>query len=116
MLYNIVNSEQRAGDFTTVTNPRTNEPFLKVAVADETDLNDAVQAARAAFQSWKLLSVENRQGYLLKLADKLEQRRHEIHGPLAGETGKSVREPFSRMKVNKKIAKLLHRTSSPTLR
>lgn len=116
MLYNIVNLEQRAGDFTTVTNPRTNEPFLEVTVASKADLNDAVQAARVAFDSWKLLSVQKRQGYLLKLADELEQRRHEIHGPLAGETGKSVRNLFDMRRMECPFAKLLHRTSSPTLR
>ncbi|KAI7968055.1 hypothetical protein EIK77_007810 [Talaromyces pinophilus] len=90
MFYNIINSERRLGhSTTTVTNPRTNEPLWEVTVANETDLNDAVQAARVAFESWKLLSVNERQRYLLRLADELEQRRSEIHGPLAGETGKS---------------------------
>lgn len=94
MFYNIINSEHRAGTSTTVTNPRTNEPLWEATVANEKDLNDAVQAARTAFESWRLLSVDKRQKYLLKLADELEQRRCEIHGPLAGETGKSVRKPI----------------------
>ncbi|OQE29600.1 hypothetical protein PENSTE_c002G05489 [Penicillium steckii] len=93
MLYNIINSEKRAGAFTsstiTVTSPRTNEPLWKVPLANEKDLSDAVQAARAAFESWKVLAIDKRQNYLLKLADELDQRRHEIHGFLAGETGKS---------------------------
>ncbi|CAI7646536.1 unnamed protein product [Penicillium glandicola] len=90
MFYNIINSERRSGDSATVTNPRTNEAFCEVTVAHETDLNDAVKAARVSFESWKLLSVEERQRYLLKLADELEQRRGEIHAPLAAETGKST--------------------------
>ncbi|KGO47146.1 Aldehyde dehydrogenase, N-terminal [Penicillium expansum] len=89
MFYNIINSERRSGDTATVTNPRTNEALWEVAVAHETDLNDAVKAARASFTSWKLLSIEERQKYLLKLADELEQRRDQIHAPLAAETGKS---------------------------
>ncbi|KAJ5360321.1 Aldehyde dehydrogenase N-terminal [Penicillium concentricum] len=89
MFYNIINSERRARDSVTVTNPRTNEALWEVTIANETDLNDAVEAARASFESWKLLSVETRQTYLLKLADELEQRRGEIHAPLAAETGKS---------------------------
>lgn len=91
MFYNIINSEHRAGDTTTVINPRTNEPLWEVTVANETDLNDAVHAARVASKSWKLLSVDERQKCLLNLADELEKRRNEIHGPLAAETGKSVR-------------------------
>jgi acyl-CoA reductase-like NAD-dependent aldehyde dehydrogenase len=99
MFYNIINSERRLGhSTTTVTNPRTNEPLWEVTVANETDLNDAVQAARVAFESWKLLSVNERQRYLLRLADELEQRRSEIHSPLAGETGKSVRKSIITLK------------------
>ncbi|KAJ5958651.1 Aldehyde dehydrogenase N-terminal [Penicillium vulpinum] len=89
MFYNIINSERQARDSATVTSPRTNEVLWEVTVANETDLNDAVEAARVSFKSWKLLSVEERQGYLLKLADELERRRDEIHVPLAAETGKS---------------------------
>ncbi|CAG8020246.1 unnamed protein product [Penicillium nalgiovense] len=89
MSYNIIDSERRSGDSTIVTNPRTNEPLCDVPVAHETQLNYAVEAARMSFKSWKLLTIEARQTYLLKLADELEQRRDEIHAPLAGETGKS---------------------------
>ncbi|OQD66197.1 hypothetical protein PENPOL_c005G02697 [Penicillium polonicum] len=89
MFCHIINSERRSGDSVTVTNPRTNEALCEVAVGRETDLNDAVEAARVSFESWKLLSVEERQKYLLKLADELEHRRDEIHPTLAGETGKS---------------------------
>ncbi|EKV12374.1 hypothetical protein PDIG_33170 [Penicillium digitatum PHI26] len=89
MFYNIINSERRSGDTATVVNPRTNEVLWEVTVAHETDLNDAVEAARVSFDSWKVLSIEERQRYLLKLAGELEQRRDEIHAPLAAETGKS---------------------------
>lgn len=111
MFYNIINSERRSGDTATVTNPRTNEALWEVAVAHETDLNDAVKAARASFTSWKLLSIEERQKYLLKLADELEQRRDQIHAPLAAETGKSVTKSF-RILIIGNIAKKLLRTSS----
>ncbi|CAI7613751.1 unnamed protein product [Penicillium pancosmium] len=94
MFYNIINSERRTGESATLTDPRKKQPLWAVTVANETDLNDAVQAARAAFQSWKLLSAVSRQNYLLKLADEVERRRSEIHGPLAGETGKSVSQYY----------------------
>ncbi|KAJ5196973.1 hypothetical protein N7449_007452 [Penicillium cf. viridicatum] len=95
MFYNIINSERRSGDYATVTNPRTNEALWKATLGDETDLNEAVKAARVSFESWKPLSVEERQKYLLKLADELEHRRDEVQPPLAGETGKSVTNPFN---------------------
>ncbi|KAJ9487798.1 hypothetical protein VN97_g5509 [Penicillium thymicola] len=89
MFYNITNSERRSGDSATVINPRTSESLWEVPVGRETDLNDAVEAARVSFESWKLLSIEERQKYLLRLADELEHRRDEVQPPLAGETGKS---------------------------
>lgn len=101
MFYNIIDSERRSGDSTTVTNPRTNEPLCDVPVAHEAQLNYAVEAARASFKSWKLLTIEERQTYLLKLADELEQRRYEIHAPLAGETGKSVTKTFHVVGIGK---------------
>lgn len=111
MFYNIINSERRSGDTATVVNPRTNEVLWEVTVAHETDLNDAVEAARVSFDSWKVLSIEERQRYLLKLAGELEQRRDEIHAPLAAETGKSVRN-FSQVVIIGNIAKKLLRISS----
>lgn len=89
MFFNTINSESQSG-LATITNPRTKEPLWQVPVASAKDLDNAVEAARIAFKSWKLLSIEERQSYLLKLADELERRRSEIHGPLAAETGKSV--------------------------
>ncbi|KAJ5441921.1 Aldehyde dehydrogenase N-terminal [Penicillium cf. griseofulvum] len=115
MFYNIINSEHRAGDRATVTNPRTNEALWEVTVANETDLNDAVKAARVSFESWKLLSVETRQRYLHKLADELERQRDEIHTPLAAETGKSVTKSVCYMGIGI-IAKRHLRTSSQTWR
>jgi acyl-CoA reductase-like NAD-dependent aldehyde dehydrogenase len=111
MFYNIIDSERRSGDSTTVTNPRTNEPLWDVPVARETQLNYAVEAARVSFKSWKLLTIEERQSYLLKLADELEQQRDEIHAPLAGETGKSVTKTFHVVSIGN-MANKLPRTSS----
>lgn len=115
MFYNIINSERRSGDSATVTNPRTNEALWEVTVAHETDLNDAVKSARVSFELWKLLSLEERQTYLLKLADELEQRRDEIHAPLAAETGKSVTKSLHIVNIGN-IANNLVRASSQTWR
>lgn len=71
--------------------PRTKEALWEVPVAEEPELDDAVQAAAAAFIHWKVLSAEERQRILLKLADELERRKHEVLPILAKETGKSVR-------------------------
>lgn len=115
MFYNIISSERRSGDFATVTNPKTHNVLCEVTVGHETDLNDAVEAARVSFESWKLLSIGERQKYLFKLADELEHRRDEVQPPLAGETGKSVTNPLH-IVIIEKIANKLPRIPSQTWR
>lgn len=90
MFSNIINSERRDGSAARAIDPRTKKELWDVPVADEKDLNDAVLAARKAFKSWKLTSVDERQTCLSRLADELEARRGEICPILAKETGKSV--------------------------
>ncbi|KAK7417271.1 hypothetical protein QQX98_004705 [Neonectria punicea] len=88
--FNIVNSEKRqSGNLMTSLNPRTKEKLWNAPVAGEADLNEAVQAARQAFKTWKLVEVEERQKSLARLADELDARRGQIHEILARETGKS---------------------------
>lgn len=91
MFSNIINSERRDGVSTArAIDPRTKQELWDVPVANESDLNDAVLAAREAFKSWKLTSADQRQKCLFSLADELEARRGELCPVLAKETGKSV--------------------------
>ncbi|KAH7161063.1 aldehyde dehydrogenase domain-containing protein [Dactylonectria macrodidyma] len=88
--FNIVNDEKRSSEkVMTSIDPRTNQKLWNAPVATEADLNDAVKSAREAFKKWKIVPVEDRQALLLRLADKLEASRAEIHEILAKETGKS---------------------------
>ncbi|CRG90407.1 hypothetical protein PISL3812_07451 [Talaromyces islandicus] len=97
MFSNIINSERRnGGSVAKATDPRTKKELWDVSVANEKDLNDAVHAAREAFKSWRLTSVDERQKCLFKLADEVEARRGEIFLVLAKETGKSVLEESRR--------------------
>lgn len=63
-----------------VITPSTEELFLRVAEAQEADINRAVAAARAAFDHgpWPRMSHEERAGYLRKIAEKLEARQNEL--------------------------------------
>ncbi|KAK7431289.1 hypothetical protein QQZ08_002060 [Neonectria magnoliae] len=88
--FNIVNSEKRqSGNLMTSLNPRTKEKLWNAPVAEDADLNEAVQAARQAFKTWKLVEVEERRKSLERLADELDARRGQVHEILARETGKS---------------------------
>lgn len=61
-----------------VINPATNRPCLSMSCADETDVNDAVKAARAAFASWAKTDAQTRSGFLLAAADAMEARIEDL--------------------------------------
>ncbi len=51
--------------------------------------NEAVQAAAAAFESWKRVPAEERAGYLFAAADLLKERRYYYNAWMIYEVGKS---------------------------
>src|SRR6202790_430804 len=61
-------------------NPATGEILSQVAEGDRADINRAVQAARAAFDSgpWPRLSASERGRLIWKIADLLEQNLEEF--------------------------------------
>src|SRR6202021_2544840 len=62
------------GDTLSVVNPATEQPFGRAAVASAEDVDAAVRAARAAFDTgpWPRLSLQERAAALLRFADALE--------------------------------------------
>jgi acyl-CoA reductase-like NAD-dependent aldehyde dehydrogenase len=60
--------------------PATEQPYMRVAEANEADINRAVAAARQAFDQgpWPRMSHTERAGYLMAIADKLAQRADDI--------------------------------------
>jgi acyl-CoA reductase-like NAD-dependent aldehyde dehydrogenase len=89
--FNVVGAEKLSAEERSRTlDPRTKEALWDVPVANETDLDNAVKAAKEAFKSWKGLPLEKRQAYVAALAEVLSTNRSEIHSILAKETGKSV--------------------------
>jgi aldehyde dehydrogenase (NAD+) len=78
-----INNEWRAaasGERFEVVNPATEEVIAEVAAAAPRDIDDAVTAARACFESeaWRGLSARTRGALLYKAADLLEQRAGEM--------------------------------------
>jgi len=59
-----------------VISPATEEVYMRVAAADEQDMNEAVAAARQAFDRgpWPRLSHEERAGYLNAISTELAKR------------------------------------------
>jgi aldehyde dehydrogenase (NAD+) len=80
------------GSFKTV-NPATEEVLSDVAEAGEADVDRAVTAARAAYDSvWSQLPGRDRGKYLFRLARLLQERSREIAVLETLDNGKPIRE------------------------
>ena len=56
-----------------IFNPKTGETILKIAEASLGQLDQAVDAAEAAFASWSQTTPAQRSAYLLQIADAIEK-------------------------------------------
>jgi acyl-CoA reductase-like NAD-dependent aldehyde dehydrogenase len=70
-----------------VTDSNTEEVIATVPQGTASEAEQAVLAARAAFASWSALSVEERAGYLDKVAAGLKARAEELTATIAREVG-----------------------------
>jgi len=70
-----------------VVNPATEQVIATVPAASTDDADRAVMAARAAFPSWSELSVDERVGYVERIADAMAERAEEIAALVSSEQG-----------------------------
>ena len=75
---NFINNQWRDaenGKTFQVDNPFTEDVLASVPASDEVDINNAVEAAKAAFWDWRRLTADERKGYLLSLIHISEPTR-----------------------------------------
>lgn len=77
-----------SGRTSSVTNPATGRVTGEVVLADATDLDQAVQAARGAFPAWRDTSLSRRAQILFAFRELLNARRDELAAILTAEHGK----------------------------
>lgn len=70
--------------------PATGEVIARVADSDARDVDDAVEAARAAFPAWSGMAVEERSKMLLDLAGLVESHFDELVDLESEDSGKPV--------------------------
>ena len=92
-----INNEWRpalSGKRFPVVNPATEEVLAQVALGDAADVDNAVAAARACFESdgWRKLSPRGRGRLLMKAADLLEARLDEFARLETAHNGKTLFE------------------------
>ncbi len=59
-------------------NPSTGKLLAKIPKSGKKEADYAVEAACQAFKTWSLTSVQERAGYLNKIADEIEARLEEF--------------------------------------
>ena len=78
-----------------VMNPSTEEIVGSIPDGVASDVNAAVEAARAAFPSWSALSLEERLSYIEGLAGQLGERMEEVGELISSEMG--MPQPLANM-------------------
>ncbi|MDL0135074.1 CoA-acylating methylmalonate-semialdehyde dehydrogenase [Halobacterium salinarum] len=79
-------------DGQNVNNPATNTPIAHVNYSSETDVNQAVTAAQAAFEEWHQRPVEERIQPLFEFKQLLEEHQDDLAEILVEEHGKTFGE------------------------
>ncbi|MCH2458663.1 MAG: aldehyde dehydrogenase family protein, partial [Henriciella sp.] len=70
-----------------VENPATEEPFARISLGSEADVDKAVAAAKAAFESFSQTSVEFRAELLEKIAAGIQERASDMAKAISDEMG-----------------------------
>ncbi|RUX02599.1 aldehyde dehydrogenase family protein, partial [Mesorhizobium sp. M2A.F.Ca.ET.037.01.1.1] len=73
-------------------NPATEEVLAKVPLASEADIEEALAAAAKGFKVWRAMTAQQRYQIMMKAADLIEEREHQIGKVLTQENGKPLAE------------------------
>lgn len=94
-ILNFINGEwceSSTGKFTPVVNPANGQVLAEVTQSTKEDVDRAVQAAKQAQKSWRLVPAPERAEILYKVAFLLKERKEELAQILTSEMGKVIDE------------------------
>ncbi len=77
-------------DWVEVVEPATGRPYARIPDSDAAQVDEAVTAARTAFESWSRTPAAERSRILLRIADAIHDRREELAQAESADTGKPV--------------------------
>src|SRR5436309_9976401 len=103
----------RASEFLDVRNPATGETMVRVPLSSAAEVDEAVQAAQAAFPDWRRTPPIQRVQYLFKLKRLLDEHFDEIARLTVDECGKTMDE--SRGELQRGVENVEVATGIPTL-
>ena len=84
-----------SGQYFENVTPVTGRVFCEVARGNSEDVEKALDAAHAAFKTWRHTSVTERANILLKIADRMEENLEKLAVAETWENGKPVRETMA---------------------
>jgi len=73
-----------------VVNPATEEAIAEILMAGELQVNEAVAAAKAAFQTWRKTTKSERRAFLVRLLESMERRSDEFARTISLEMGAPI--------------------------
>src|SRR6187549_2130014 len=82
----------KSGEYFDCISPVDGRSFTKVARSNEADIDAALDAAHAAFETWGKTSATERSNILLKIADRMEQNLDLLACAETWDNGKPIRE------------------------
>jgi malonate-semialdehyde dehydrogenase (acetylating)/methylmalonate-semialdehyde dehydrogenase len=97
----------------TLTNPATGQPVTQVPYCTREEVQDALQAAHAAFLSWRQCPTPQRARILFRYRHLLEEHQEELAALVTREHGKTLEE--GRGSVQRGIEAVEFACSIPTL-
>ncbi|WP_026259771.1 aldehyde dehydrogenase family protein [Desulfobacter curvatus] len=84
--------DAKEGKTFTVTCPANGEVLATCSNAGAEDVDLAVKAAQKAFETWRLISPQERAGLLLKIADLIDEKAEHLAMVETLDNGKPIRE------------------------
>jgi aldehyde dehydrogenase len=83
------------GKYSTNLSPATAQPICEVAASTPADVEDALDAAHAAFETWGKTTLTRRCEMLMAVADAIDANREMLAVTESWENGKPVRETLN---------------------
>ena len=80
----------RAGKYLDDVCPSSGDVFAQIPDSDGQDVDDAVRAAKGAFEAWSKTPASERSRLLLRLADLIERNLEKLAHAESEDTGKSI--------------------------
>ncbi|WP_314063904.1 methylmalonate-semialdehyde dehydrogenase [uncultured Vagococcus sp.] len=105
--------ESRTTDYEDVLNPATGEIICQVPLSTKEDLEEATQAAAAAFALWKEVAVPRRARILFSFQQLIAQNADELARLITIENGKNTKEALG--EVQRGLENVEFAAGAPTL-